>query len=85
MEKRNSYNFQTRLSLLGVVGLYLLYLAYAVIRDGNNGVSQLPLWVNLICAGVLAVGGLGTLGYTVKLWRSSAAGKDEASGKDSQS
>lgn len=83
MEKRSSYNFQTRLSLLGVVGLYLLYLAYAVIRDGNNGVSQLPWWVNLICAGVLAIGGLGTLGYTGKLWRSSAAQKDKASGKDS--
>lgn len=63
------YKTQTRLTLLAAVGGYLLYLAYGVLRDGKNGVSQLSWEVNLCCAGFLALGGIATLAWAWHCFR----------------
>lgn len=58
-----------RASLFAVVSVYLLYLAYEVLRDTANGVSQMSITASVACAAFLALGGLGTMAWTIRLRR----------------
>ena len=60
---------KNRASLFAVVSVYLLYLAYGVLRDTANGVSQMSVTASVACAAFLALGGLGTMAWTIRLWR----------------
>lgn len=60
---------KNRASLFAVVAAYLLYMAYEVLRDTANGVSQMSVTASVACAAFLALGGLGTLAWTIRLWR----------------
>lgn len=62
-------NDQNRASLFGVVGVYLVYLAYEVLRDASNGVSQMTPTTAVACAAFLTLGGLGTIAWAIRLWR----------------
>ena len=58
-----------RASLVAVISGYLLYMAYEVLRDTANGVSSMSATGAVACAAFLALGGLGTLAWTIRLWR----------------
>lgn len=60
---------KNRASLFAVVAAYLLYMAYEVLRDTANGVSTMSVEGSVACAAFLALGGLGTLAWTIRLWR----------------
>ena len=60
---------KNRASLFAVVSVYLLYLAYGVLRDTANGVSQMSVTASVACAAFLTLGGLGTMAWTIRLWR----------------
>ena len=60
---------RNRASMFAVVGAYLLYLAYGVLRDTANGVSQMSATASVACAAFLALGGLGTMAWAIRLWR----------------
>lgn len=60
---------KNRASLFAVVAAYLLYMAWEVLRDTANGVSTMSVEGSVACAAFLALGGLGTLAWTIRLWR----------------
>lgn len=62
---------KNRASLFAVISAYLLYMAYEVLRDTTNGVSSMSVTGSVACAAFLALGGLGTLAWTIRLWRRS--------------
>lgn len=56
-------NEKTHSSLLALAGAYVLYLAYELIRDYVNGVGNMPAFLRILFAVLLALGGLGALWY----------------------
>lgn len=60
---------KNRSSLFAVISGYLLYMAWEVLRDTANGVSSMSVEASVACAAFLALGGLGTLAWTIRLWR----------------
>ena len=60
---------KNRASLFAVISGYLLYMAWEVLRDTANGVSSMSVEASVACAAFLALGGLGTLAWTIRLWR----------------
>ena len=60
---------KNRSSLFAVISVYLLYMAYEVLRDTTNGVSSMSVEASVACAAFLALGGLGTMAWTIRLWR----------------
>ena len=77
-------NDRNRASLFGVVGVYLLYLAYEVLRDTSNGVSQMSVTGSVACAAFLALGGLGTIAWALCLWRKAKDGEAEGRKEEDQ-
>lgn len=67
----------TRVTLLVVVGGYLIYMAYQMVRDTLSGVSSMGLTTTLILAGLMALAGIAVIGYGVCLWSFSRKKKDE--------
>lgn len=67
---------KNRASLFAVVSAYLLYLAYEVLRDTANGVSRMSVTGSVACAAFLALGGLGTLAWSIRLWRRAKASEN---------
>ena len=41
---------RNRAMLMAVVGGYVIYLAYEIIRDGLAGKSTMPMWLSILCA-----------------------------------
>lgn len=70
-------NDRNQASLFAVVSVYLLYLAYEVLRDTANGVSQMSVTGSVACAAFLALGGLGTMAWTIRLWQRSKEQAEE--------
>lgn len=60
---------KSRASMFAVISVYLLYLAYGVLRDTANGVSRMSVTASVACAAFLALGSLGTMAWTIQLWR----------------
>ena len=67
---------KNRASLFAVISGYLLYMAWEVLRDATNGVSSMSVEASVSCAAFLALGGLGTLAWTIRLWRRSKEQKE---------
>lgn len=67
---------KNRASLFAVISGYLLYMAWEVLRDTANGVSSMSVEASVACAAFLALGGLGTLAWTIRLWRRSKEQKE---------
>ena len=67
---------KNRASLFAVISGYLLYMAWDVLRDTANGVSSMSVEASVACAAFLALGGLGTLAWTIRLWRRSKEQKE---------
>lgn len=55
-------------ALLVIAGGYVIYLAYGMIRDTLNGVSEMSLTLTIILAAVLGLAGLAVAVYGVRLW-----------------
>lgn len=62
----------THVTLLAVIGGYLIYLAYEMVRDTLSGASSMPLTMTLVLAGIMAVCGLAVIGYGIRMWRANA-------------
>ena len=64
-------------TMLGVIGGYLVYLAYQMIRDTSSGVSSMDMTTTVVLAGLMALAGLGVMAFALRLWRKSEAAKKE--------
>ena len=73
---------KNRASLFAVISGYLLYMAWEVLRDATNGVSSMSVEASVACAAFLALGGLGTLAWTIRLWRRSKEQKESEEESD---
>lgn len=68
----------THATLLAVIGGYLIYMAYQMVRDTLSGASAMSLTTTIIFAGIMALCGLGVIGYAVYTWRANAKASEEA-------
>lgn len=70
-DKKSIFNTQLNMdgtthgTLLVVIGGYLVYMAYQMVRDTLNGASSMSLTTTVILAGLMALAGLAVLGYGV--------------------
>lgn len=74
MEKKNIFNMPlnmnsgTHAALLVVIGGYLVYLAYQMVRDTLSGASSMSMTTTVILAGLMALAGLAVVGYGAWSW-----------------
>lgn len=59
----------THATLLAVIGGYLIYMAYQMVRDTLSGASSMSLSLTLLLGGIMAVCGLAVIGYGIWMWR----------------
>jgi uncharacterized membrane protein YebE (DUF533 family) len=66
-KKRHNYQMQkannTHVTMLVIVGGYILYMAYKMVSNTLSGSSNMSLTTTVILAVVLGLVGLGVLGY----------------------
>ncbi len=60
---------RNRAMLMAVVGGYVIYLAYEIIRDGLAGKSTMPLWLSILCAVLMGAAGIAVLILAWKIYR----------------
>ena len=59
----------THATLLSLIGAYLVYLAYEMLRDTLSGASEMSLPVTLILGGIMALVGVAVVIYGLWMWR----------------
>ena len=64
-------------TMIAVIGGYLVYLAYQMVRDTLSGASTMSMTTTVILAGVMALCGLAVMAYGFRLWRKGEAAKKE--------
>ena len=67
---------KTRASLMGIVGIYLLNLAYELFRDRNQE-SAMAMPVRILFIVLFLVFAVGLMVYAVRLWRRSGKAEEE--------
>ncbi len=60
---------RNRAMLMAVVGAYVIYLAYEIVRDGLAGISSMPVWASILCAVLLGGAGIAVLILAWKIYR----------------
>ena len=75
-------NDSTHGTLLFVIGGYLMYLAYGMVRDTLSGLSAMSMTTTVILAAVMGLAGLAVLVYGaregLKAWNESrGSGKED--------
>ena len=75
-------NNRNRAMLLGVAGAYVIYLAYSLLRDYLNGAKGMPGFVFILSIIVLGGGGLATLWYAWKVYRTRNDEEEEEKQKE---
>ncbi len=58
----------THATLMALVGAYLIYMAYQMLRNTLNGNSTMSLTVTCIVGGLMALIGLGVIGYGIAIY-----------------
>lgn len=65
-------------TMIAVIGGYLVYLAYQMVRDTLSGASSMSMTTTVILAGVMALCGLAVIACGFRMWRKGEAAKKEA-------
>ena len=60
---------RNRAMLMAVVGAYVIYLAYEIMRDELAGKSSMALWVSILCTALLGCAGIAVLVLAWKIYR----------------
>ncbi len=58
---------RNRAMLLAVVGGYVIYLAYEIMRDELAGKSSMPIWAAVLCTAFLGAAGIAVLALAWKV------------------
>ena len=69
---------RNRAMLMAVVGAYVIYLAYEIMRDELAGKSTMPMWVCILCTILLGAAGIGVLILAWKIYRTKDPDEGEA-------
>lgn len=78
LENRN------RALLLGVVGGYIIYLAYEMMRDELAGNSTMPMWVCILFVILMGGGGIFALFLAWKTYRKKDTEEEEKPADDDE-
>ena len=70
-------NNSSHATLIAVIGGYLIYMAYEMVQSTLTGKSSMSMTVTVITALIMALAGLGTIGYGVYLWRAASKQQEE--------
>lgn len=70
-------NASAHATMLLVIGGYLVYLAYQMVRDTMSGASSMSMTTTVILAGIMALCGLGVMGYGFLCWRAGVKEKQK--------
>ena len=73
-------NGKTRSSLLGLAGIYLIYLAYELFSDRDKTDTTMTGPARIVFITLFSLAGLALAVYAVLLWR--RAGKDDKQAPD---
>lgn len=58
----------THATLLAVVGSYLIYMAYSMVKNTLTGASTMSMTATVILAAVMGLIGLAVIGYAGWMW-----------------
>ena len=64
-------------TLLGVVGAYLVYLAYQLFERRAEADAAMPPAVRIVFIAFFALAGAAVMGYAFVLWRKSSRGNEK--------
>lgn len=68
---------RNRAMLMAVVGAYVIYLAYEILRDTLAGKSTMALWVSILCTAFLGCAGIAVLVLAWKIYRTKDAEEEK--------
>ena len=68
---------RNRAMLLAVVGAYVIYLAYEMMRDELAGKSTMAMWVCVLCTVLLGCAGIAVLVLTWKVYKTKDPEEEE--------
>ena len=60
---------RNRAMLLAIVGVYVIYLAYEIMRDGLAGNTSMAMWVCVLCTVLLGGAGIAVLVLAWKVYK----------------
>ncbi len=78
MQNRN------RASLLAIAGVYVLYLAYEMVKDQVNGKSTMALWLCIVAVAFFGIAGIAVLIYAWKIYRTKDKDDQEEDSPENQ-
>lgn len=64
-KKKHSVNNPTHATIMAVVGGYIIYMAYRMLKNSAMGNTQMSLNTTYLMAGLLALGGIAVIGYGI--------------------
>lgn len=64
-KKKHSVNNPTHATIMAVVGGYILYMAYRMLKNSAMGSTEMSMNTTYLMAGLLALGGLAVIGYGI--------------------
>ena len=68
---------RNRAMLLAVVGAYVIYLAYEMMRDELAGKSTMAMWVCVLCTVLLGCAGIAVLVLAWKVYKTREPEEEE--------
>ena len=68
---------RNRAMLMAVVGAYVIYLAYEIMRDGLAGKSSMAMWVCVLSTVLLGGAGIAVLVLACKIYRTKDPDEEE--------
>ena len=68
---------RNRAMLLAVVGAYVIYLAYEMMRDELAGKSTMAMWVCVLCTVLLGCAGIAVLVLAWKVYKTKEPEEEE--------
>jgi len=73
---------RNRAMLMAVVGGYVIYLAYEIMRDELAGKSSMAMWVCILCTILLGSSGIAVLILAWKIYRTKDSETEEEPPQD---
>lgn len=68
---------RNRAMLMAVVGAYVIYLAYEIMRDELAGKSTMAMWLSILCTVLLGGAGIAVLILAWKIYRTKDADEED--------
>ena len=68
---------RNRAMLLAIVGIYVIYLAYEIMRDGIAGKTTMAMWLCILCTILLGGAGIAVLILAWKVYKTKDQEEEE--------